>query len=758
MPVLISMRADFKVAETLSQIIDLNSGQLGVSQAGKFITIYPIDDDHAVNLARRLDEATHGLRGPAIPSDRRLKTESLVHYRFGAFESLWLQTPIGEIVPALVGPDGFLEADRRNLSFCPPPWALPDPFREARLGTPVQKSNLMISERYLVGSLIFETPENRVLLAADCLKADVCIIKQTKPGVASIVGRRLLHEARMLRALAGIPRLPALRDEIEEADCLSIIIDYLPGRTLESALTEIARHGKSMSMESVIVLMAAIAQTLDQIHSRGIVFGDLKSSNIILDKAGKPWLIDFEAAAAIGQNEGILVGGTPGHISPQRQMGGAPSVLDDVYSFGAVFYNCLTCAEPSSAPDRTRLLDRDVMLMNPSASPHLRELAIRCLDPRPHKRPLSMQNVRECLEFRHTLSPAPLFRLDHPTILKVEARRIVLELVEAVGPSEHGPGLTWSYDSGDRDTPAESGIELGFAGIVLMLTEAAPVLNEPEIWHALEQSAIYLRHFRPVYGPEHPGLYVGEAGVGLALLRAGIVLSDTTLVSAAEERGRKVANLPHSSPDLFNGTAGRLRFHAFLWEVTGDDEHLNEALKCRDRLLTIADQLDGNQIEWRIPPGYGSASGKAFLGYAHGCAGIGDALLDLEHTSSNPETTNAVRCVVNRLAATAITSLDSDNGVEWPSVVNGGAGGAFWCHGAAGIARFVLRAWKRGGIAESEEIALRAAKTTAAGARWAGACQCHGLAGNMEVLLDFYQATGENEWLDKALELSILIG
>ena len=32
---------------------------------------------------------------------------------------------------------------------------------------------------------------------------------------------------------------------------------------------------------------------------------------------------------------------------------------------------------------------------------------------------------------------------------------------------------------------------------------------------------------------------------------------------------------------------------------------------------------------WRIPAGYGGLSGKSYLGYAHGAAGIADVLLDL---------------------------------------------------------------------------------------------------------------------------------
>jgi hypothetical protein len=43
------------------------------------------------------------------------------------------------------------------------------------------------------------------------------------------------------------------------------------------------------------------------------------------------------------------------------------------------------------------------------------------------------------------------------------------------------------------------------------------------------------------------------------------------------------------------------------------------------------------------------------------------------------------------------------------------------------------------------------------GARWAGPTQCHGLAGNIEFLIDTYQATGDPAWLAEARTLGHLL-
>src|SRR5439155_19665334 len=104
LPALLEAGAAFKVASSLVMLDCLNHGDLGLSQVGKFITVYPNEDVHAVELARVLRAATRGLRGPAARCDRRSTTDSPVHYRYGSFGHEFVQTPLGAVVPALAGP------------------------------------------------------------------------------------------------------------------------------------------------------------------------------------------------------------------------------------------------------------------------------------------------------------------------------------------------------------------------------------------------------------------------------------------------------------------------------------------------------------------------------------------------------------------------------------------------------------------------------------------------------------------------------
>lgn len=85
MPILLREQVPFKFAATREQVVLLNTPNTPREAAGKFITIYPVDDTQAVRIAQACDSVTEGFAGPAILSDRPVRPGSVVHYRYGVF-------------------------------------------------------------------------------------------------------------------------------------------------------------------------------------------------------------------------------------------------------------------------------------------------------------------------------------------------------------------------------------------------------------------------------------------------------------------------------------------------------------------------------------------------------------------------------------------------------------------------------------------------------------------------------------------------
>ena len=82
LPTLLAGGSAFKFARTTSHVAQLNGRNTSRGHSGKFITVYPEDDQEAVRLAEALHQATAGLPGPRVLSDRPYAPGSLVHYRY----------------------------------------------------------------------------------------------------------------------------------------------------------------------------------------------------------------------------------------------------------------------------------------------------------------------------------------------------------------------------------------------------------------------------------------------------------------------------------------------------------------------------------------------------------------------------------------------------------------------------------------------------------------------------------------------------
>jgi serine/threonine protein kinase len=83
-----------------------------------------------------------------------------------------------------------------------------------------------------------------------------------------------------------------------------------------------------------------IAAVLHFVHSKRVVHGDLRCSNILLDNHFNAKLADFAGSSLDGSS--LLVGVTTSHRSP----GPALSVQGDIFALGSTLYEIITRASP----------------------------------------------------------------------------------------------------------------------------------------------------------------------------------------------------------------------------------------------------------------------------------------------------------------------------------------------------------------------------------------------------------------------------
>jgi hypothetical protein len=734
LPVLLAGRAAFKVVATAELLESLNAAEGGVGQIGKFITVYPANEAAAVRVGVALDEATRGLRGPPVPSDRPIRPGSLVHYRYGAFEERMGLDPWGRPVPVVAGPRGEPVPDPRDETYVMPPW-VEDPFVGA--GVTEEPVRQAIDGRFAVVATLHRSPRGAVHLAADLETSRPCVLKQAwRDAAVGPDGRdaadHLRREAAVLERLAPDPRFPALIGLVEHAGELYLAMERVEGSTLARRVEAAQSVGAFIPVDQSVAWGGELAEALAALHAAGLAYRDLTSTNVVIGE--RLQLVDLEHAAELGSIAGPP-GGTSGYASPQQAAGTPPSVADDVYSLGAILYLLCTGAEPPEAPDPFALLDRPVSLLNPSIGEPLSDVVTRCLDPDPAARYASAAEVGTALE------------------QAAAGAAIVPPAVGTGGPADPSPAASPARAAGDAmcELLEASGAGSGeTAAAVLALSEVVGAFGEPRHAETLDRVAAALANADPA---DHPGGILSGEGLAIAaILAAARTLNVQTLGDRAAERARRLAELPPNGPDLAGGLAGRLRVHLLVFRETGDPRARDAAMDAGDRLLVTAE--DGPR--WPLPSFVGRP-GPAHLGWAHGLAGIAEALLDLHASVGAARGRDKAEAAVRRLEATAVPGLDDGSGAVWPDPEGGPPGGTSLWRGAAGVTRFLLRA-AAAGIPGAAGMADRGARTVARGGRWAGPTLAFGLAGSVTLLLDAAEASGDAGWRAEAASHAPILG
>jgi serine/threonine protein kinase len=91
-------------------------------------------------------------------------------------------------------------------------------------------------------------------------------------------------------------------------------------------------------------ILAQVARALDYAHSKGRVHRDIKPSNILIEREGRPKVSDFGVAKIMTETHTTSghVLGTPAYMSPEQVRDEPLDGRSDLFSLGAVLYQCLT--------------------------------------------------------------------------------------------------------------------------------------------------------------------------------------------------------------------------------------------------------------------------------------------------------------------------------------------------------------------------------------------------------------------------------
>lgn len=150
---------------------------------------------------------------------------------------------------------------------------------------------------------------------------------------------RFMREAQAAGKLTH-PNIITIYDVGREEEMTYIVMQLIEGRSLQKVISS----GEKISTQELIQLMDQLCKALDYAHDNGIVHRDIKPANILLDKEGKPFIVDFGVArletSTLTQSGTTL--GTPSYMSPEQVMGKKVDRRSDIFSLGGILYELLT--------------------------------------------------------------------------------------------------------------------------------------------------------------------------------------------------------------------------------------------------------------------------------------------------------------------------------------------------------------------------------------------------------------------------------
>jgi class 3 adenylate cyclase/WD40 repeat protein len=212
-----------------------------------------------------------------------------------------------------------------------------------------------LAERYEPLEVVGRGGEASVLKAIDTRHERLVALKvRIVPPDGS--AERPLVETRALLSLPPHPGLAHARDDFFDGDRYVLVLDWVDGVNLARLLVDEGRPGLPVS--SVLHWVAQAAEALSALHQHGVVHGDVKPANLILDRTGRIVLVDLGSSSA--PMTAAAGGGTSGFRAPEVAAG-APAVrASDVFSLAATAFTLLTGTAPTGARPAWTGLPADV--------------------------------------------------------------------------------------------------------------------------------------------------------------------------------------------------------------------------------------------------------------------------------------------------------------------------------------------------------------------------------------------------------------
>ncbi len=169
-----------------------------------------------------------------------------------------------------------------------------------------------------------------------------------------------------------------------------IASEYIEGQTLGKYIAASQTQGMLLSLPDIVYLFTSLSVAIDYAHQKGVIHGNIKPGNILLNQysvehfvLGEPMLADIGLPLLLGNTGGIS---TPHYMSPEQARGDAPNNRSDIYALGVILYELCTGTKPFRDESSVAVMMQHIntlptppILINAQLPPALSEVILRAM-------------------------------------------------------------------------------------------------------------------------------------------------------------------------------------------------------------------------------------------------------------------------------------------------------------------------------------------------------------------------------------------
>jgi serine/threonine-protein kinase len=171
-----------------------------------------------------------------------------------------------------------------------------------------------------------------------------------------------------------------------------LVMDYIEGKPLSRLLAD-----GTASLPAIAAILGKVARALDHAHKQGILHRDIKPDNILVDKRGEPFVVDFGIAREVDRSSSEAltqagqVVGTPTYIAPEQLREGKAGPSSDIWAIGVILYLAMAGRPPFAGRTDVETLQKilaeaPAALKTSPATADLWAICAHCLEKDPSAR------------------------------------------------------------------------------------------------------------------------------------------------------------------------------------------------------------------------------------------------------------------------------------------------------------------------------------------------------------------------------------